>query len=173
MQYQLDWCTRCSTFLLEEQYTLAAINLSETDTAYSEIVTIRNTWLAFCRESNTSVPTSNPVTLAVSSRLNRFLLDHVANFQDSLLEGSSIEDDRGQTSSSFTDGNDVYYRFGGVAICSMLKNRYKAIQNCHSTARNMMSVEISMLQAMKMKDKSTIPEYLSYRDKSFLYFPDN
>jgi len=45
-----------------------------------------------------------------------------------------------QTSSRFTDGDDVYYRFGGAAICSMLKNRYKAIRNCHSTARNMLSL---------------------------------
>jgi len=40
------------------------------------------------------------------------------------------------TSSSFSDGDDVYYRFGGAAICDMLKNRYKAIKKCHSTARN-------------------------------------
>jgi len=142
---------------------LAAINLNENDFGYSEIVTIRNIWLEFCKKCNTPVPTSNLVMLAVSSRLNRFLLDHVAAFQDSLVEGSSVEID--QTSSRLTDGDDVYYQFGGGAICSMLKNRCKAIRNCHSTARNMLSVEISMLQAMKMKDKSTIPAYLSYHDK--------
>ena len=42
----------------------------------------------------------------------------------------------------------------------------------YSTARNMLSVEISILQAMKLKDKSTIPAYLSYHDRGFLYFPD-
>lgn len=170
MQFQLDWYTWCSAFLLEEQYTLAAINISENDAGYSEIVTIRNTWLEFCRASSTPVPTSNPIMLAVSKRLYRFLLDHVSTFQDSLVKRCSMEDD--STSSSFSDGDDVYYRFGGAAICGMLKNRYKAIKKCHSTARNMLSVEISILQAMKLKDKSTIPAYLSYRDKGFLYFPD-
>jgi len=53
---------------------LAAINISENDAGYSKIVTIRNTWLEIYRESNTPV---NPVMLAVSSRLDRFLLDHL------------------------------------------------------------------------------------------------
>ena len=171
MQFQLDWYARCSAFLLEEQYTLAAINISENDAGFSEIVTIRNSWLEFCKACNTPVPTSNPIMLAVSSRLYRFLLDQVSSFQDSLIEKCTTEID--QTSSSITDGDDVYYRFGGATICSMLKNRYKAIKKCDSTKRNMLSVEISMLQAMKMKDKSTIPAYLSYRDRVFLYFPDN
>ena len=159
MQFQKDWYTYWSAFLLEEQYTLAAINISENDARYSEIVSTRITWLEFCRASSTPVPTSNPFMLAVSSRLYRFLLNHVSTFQDSLVEKCSMED----STNSFSDGDDVYSVLGGgAAICSMLKNRYKTIKKCHSTARNMMSVEISILQAMKLKDKSTIPAYLSY-----------
>ena len=59
---------------------------------------------------------------------------------------------------SVGDGDDVYYRFGGAALCAMLKSRYKDIRKCQSTVRNVLSVEIFMLQAMKLKDKSCVPD---------------
>ena len=71
MQFQLVGILVAVNFFWK---SLAAINISENDAGYSKIVTIRNTWLEFCRESNTPV---NPVMLAVSSRLDRFLLDHL------------------------------------------------------------------------------------------------
>ena len=71
------------------------------------------------------------------------------------------------STNSFSDGDDVYYRFRGAAICSMLKSRYKAIKNAIVLQET--CLEISILQATKLKHKST---YLSYRDRGFLYFPD-
>lgn len=52
-------------------------------------------------------------------------------------------------------------------ICNMLKHRYKDIRRCSSTTRNALSIEICILQAMKIKDKSNIPGYLQYRDKGY------
>ena len=56
MQFQLRWHSWCSAFLLEEKYTLEAINLKESDNGYSSLVSIRNTWLEFCKSCNTPVP---------------------------------------------------------------------------------------------------------------------
>ena len=169
MQFQLRWHSWCSAFLLEEKYTLEAINLKESDNGYSSLVSIRNTWLEFCKSCNTPVPTSNPVMIAVSSSLYAYLLNHVSAFQESVTEKSLTE----HTEAFSGDGDDVYYRFGGAALCVMLKNRYNEIKKCPSSVRNVLSVEIFMLQAMKIKDKSGIPDYLRYRDKGFMYFPDS
>ena len=171
MQFQLRWHSWCSAFLLEEKYTLEAINLKENDNGYSSLVSIRNTWLEFCKSCNTPVPTSNPVMIAVSSSLYAYLLNHVSAFQESVAEKSLTE--HTEAFSGASDGDDIYYRFGGAALCVMLKNRYKEIKTCPSLVRNVLSVEIFMLQAMKIKDKSSIPDYLRYRDKGFMYFPDN
>ena len=66
-----------------------------------------------------------------------------------------------------TDEEDgVYYGFGGGALCEMLQHCYKQI--CCSSNKNLMSIEISILQAINTKDKS---QYLHYQDHGFMYFP--
>jgi len=90
-------------------------------------------------------------------------------FQEGLMEDILSH----QATSSVSDGDAVYYRFGGATLCAVLKSRYSAIKKCQSTIRNVLSVEIFMLRAMKLKDKSCVPGYLQYRDKGFLYFPDH
>lgn len=77
------------------------------------------------------------------------------------------------SSTTYSDGDDVYYCFGGRALCDMLKNRYKEIKNCPSTRRHLLSIEISLLQAINNKDKSSIPAYLKFRDRGYMFFPHN
>ena len=50
----------------------------------------------------------------------------------------------------------------------MLHRRYKQIRDASN--KNLMSIEISILQAINSKDKSDIPDYLKYRDSGFMYF---
>ena len=38
--------------------------------------------------------------------------------------------------------------------------------------RDKLLQEITILQAMVMKDKSNLPHYLKYRDRGFMYFPN-
>ena len=59
------------------------------------------------------------------------------------------------------DGDDVYYRFGGATICTMLKRRYNELKNCLRTDRNALSIQVCMRQAMNCKDKSSIPARLN------------
>ena len=70
------------------------------------------------------------------------------------------------------DQNDVYFRFGGATLASMLHNQYKEIRSCSAVKRELISIEITILHTINNKDKSTIPAYLQYRDKGFMYFPD-
>ena len=112
----------CSAFLLEEKYTLEAINLKESDNGYSSLVSIRNTWLEFCKSCNIPVPTSNPVMIAVSSSLYAYLLNHVSAFRNPLTEHTEA-----------LVVPVMVYCFGGAALCAMLKNRYKEIKKCPSS----------------------------------------
>ena len=54
----------------------------------------------------------------------------------------------------------------------MLHLHYEKIKNCSETRRNILSQEITILQAIKMKDKSKLPKYLMYHDDGYMYFPD-
>ena len=71
------------------------------------------------------------------------------------------------------EGDDVYYRFGGTAISAMLHLRYKEIKACRDDQRDLLSQEISILHSINSKNKTNIPQYLSYRDRGYMYFPDS
>lgn len=58
------------------------------------------------------------------------------------------------------DDDDVYYRFGGAALCDMLKLRYKQIKTCPIEWKDIISQEITVLHVVSTKDKSSIPGYL-------------
>ena len=112
--------------------------------------------------------------ITISSAVYNYLLKQVSVHQKSLTgQPSSGEFSKGSSATYSDDDDDVYYRFGGGALYDMLKNRYKEIKNCLSTRRNLLSIEISLLQAINNKDKSSIPAYLKYRDRGYMYFPHN
>ena len=60
------------------------------------------------------------------------------------------------------DPVDVYYRFGGATLASMLHTRYKAMKLELTKYKENISEEIHMLQALNTKDKEKIPKYLKY-----------
>ena len=159
MRFQLRWLEYCSAFLLEEKYTLATIHLEETP----ELTNLRQKWLDFLKEHTMSVLTCRPVMSSLSSAIYNTLLEHILSFQTQQSEAgtSSVAPD--------IEEEGVYYRFGGGALCEMLQWRYKQIKT--SRNKNLMSIEISMLQAINTKDKSDIPGYLQYRDQGYMYFP--
>ena len=90
--------------------------------------------------------------ITVSAVIYNFLLEHVAHFQT----------DTETTTSSVTlaDCDDVHYCFGGAAICDMLHLCYKQFKSCKDEERDVLSQEISVLQAMNTKDNTKIPGYL-------------
>ena len=169
MQFQLQYQYHCSVFILEEQFTLAAINLNEE--THAMLVAARRTWLEFYKKCDLPVPESNPIMIAMSSGAYRYLLNQISVYQERLTDGTRAPLDTAEAALIGEDGDDVYHRFGGGAICSMLKLRYKELKNCSRTNRNALSIQVCMLQAMNLKDKSGIPDYLKYRDRGYMYFP--
>ena len=110
---------------------------------------------------------SKPVMILISSVVYNYLFRQVSLYQKCFTGQSA----GGESSATCSDSDDVYYHFGGGALCEMSKNRYKEINNCPSTCRNFLSIEINMLHAINNKDKSSTPAYLQYQDQGYMYFP--
>ena len=164
MRFQFQWYDHCSSLLLSKQYSLSEIGLEELPSA--SIQAARSKWLSFCETSNVPVPDSNPVIILVSSSIYEFLLEYSKNFQNAV----QAEDCSKSTTKPDTD--DVYYRFGGAAICDMLHLRYKQLTSCSDDICDKLSQEVSILQTINCKDKTCIPGYLCYCDCGFMYFPE-
>lgn len=157
LKFQLRWHQHCSVFLLSSRYPVSAIKLQELPNF--PVDEVRKSWLDFCEASGLPVPESNSLMIMLSSVIYELLLDYAANFQ------SSLEAYEGPSSSVMPDGDDVYYRFGGAAISDMLHIHYKQLKACANEHRDILSQEVSLLQAINSKDKTIIPGYLQYRDQ--------
>jgi len=167
-RFQLQWHQHCSAFLLSKSYPLASIQLSKD--AEASVAGLRSQWLDFYENNGISDPDSKKIMIPISSAVYELLLERAEDFQRNLTPeicGSSSA-----SSSSCVDGDDVYFRFGGAALCDMLHQRYQHIKSCQDTQRDIISQEITILQAINTKDKTKIPQYLRYRDRGFMYFPD-
>ena len=111
VQFQIKWHKYCSAFLLRDGLSLLEIEIEENHS----VSDIRQVWLEFCAANNTPVPESNRVMMNISSVVYSALLEHVSNHHStpSIETESPVE--------TVIDGDDVYYRFGGAALCEMLK----------------------------------------------------
>ena len=167
--FQLQWHHHCSAFLLGKEYSLSEINLGKS--AEASMATVREEWLNFCEDYHIPIDDSKKVMIPISSAVYELLLEKSCDFQND-LKGSSSSRELMQQPANSVDGDDVYLRFGGAALCDMLHQHYKQIKSCAETQRHVLSQEITILQAINMKDKSKLHQYLMYRDKGYMYFPD-
>ena len=164
LKFQLRWHKHCSTFLLSQSYSLATIGFEELPQC--PVGPLRQVWIDFCNSNNVPIPESNSIMISLSSVIYNFLLEHVATYQQGLTASSL-------SGISEQDSDDVYFRFGGAALCDMLHLHYQKIRCCSAEQRDLLSQEIGILQAINTKDKSKIPKYLQYRDRGYTYFPDD
>ena len=169
LQFQLQWQQYCSAFLLSRAYPLSAINLD--GSAEQAVSAIRMKWLEFYDRCGMPVPESNPVMIVISSAVYDLLLEHAERFQKKVSDNGDTMN-KSLQSPVVKDGEDVHLWIGGAAICTMLHLHYQQIKECTATQRDKLSQEITILQAMLMKDKTNLPHYLQYRDRGFMYFPD-
>jgi len=143
IRFKMMWTSYCSAFLLEEQYSLNAIDLIEEN--HPELVRLRQAWLDFCKEHKTPLPASIPVMMALSTAIYNSLIEHVRSFQSS--QSDTVET---SIASNEVEEDGVYYRFGGGALCEMLHRRYDQIGSAKN--KNLMSIEISILQAVNTEE---------------------
>ena len=106
------------------------------------------------------MPISNPLIVKLSSFAYNLLIEHIAS-----------KNKNHACSAISLDSDDVYYKFGGTTLCEMLHVRYKQIKTAPFDRKDQISQEITILQAINSKDKSTIPDYIKYRDLGYMYFP--
>ena len=162
IRFRMKWASNYSAFLLEEQYSLSVIDLVED--SHPELVKLRQAWLNFNKEHKAPVSASRPVMMALSTAMYNFLIEHVRSFQSS--QSDTVE--TSTTSNEVFEEDGVYYWFGGGALCEMLHHLYDQI--CSAKNKNLMSIEISILQTANTKDKSDTPDYLNYQDCGYMYW---
>ena len=96
--------------------------------------------------------------IPISSAVYELLLERTEDFQRNLNPDSSATSCASTCRS--TDGDDVYFHFGGAGLCDMLHQHYKVIKSCKDSQRDLLSQEITILHAINTKDKTMIPQYL-------------
>jgi len=114
LNFQICWYNQCSALLLSEEHNIAVLNLKELPGC--DVSDARDAWLHFCSANGAPVPESNPVMMTITATIYRVLLKHVMSFQESLTATNIVT-----KASEYTDSDDIYYCFGGTAICDMLK----------------------------------------------------
>ena len=168
VRFKLQWHQHCSAFLLGRSYLIALIHLDKGVEA--SVASLRSQWLEFYESNGLSDLESKKVMIPITSAVYELMLERTERFQRNLNPDSS-----GASSASTcrsTDGDDVYFRFGVAALCDMLHQHYKVIKSCQDSQRDLLSQEITILHAINTKVKTMIPQYLRYRDRGFMYFPD-
>ena len=151
---------------MPKEYSLSASNLDKS--AESSVADLRKQWLDFCDNHHIKIDESKRVMIPISSSVYELLLERSSDFQSN-LEPTSTSMESAQLS---VDDDNVYLRFGGAALCDTLHQHYKQIKSCTDAQRDLLSQEITILQAINMKDKSKLPQYLMYHDRGYMYFPD-
>ena len=163
ISFQIQWYKHCSILLLPKHLPIQCIFSPPT----KDMDTIRQLWLNFCctLESN-------------DDNLKKFMISFSSAVYNTLMHGVqvNITEFTKPTGTSatplFSDQDDVYFRFGGATIASMLHHRYNEIRTCSMEKKDNISLEIKLLQTINTKDKVYMPDYLQYRDKGHMYSPD-
>lgn len=151
LRFQLEWYTRCSSTLLVE----------------SDTCCIHESWKSYRDQSGVAVSVWNPVIVSVCACVYDFMMKvlseklHMEHPQSSACTSTSIPD----------EPEEVYYRFCGAALASMLHTRYEKVKSAPGKY-NSIYTEINILKAIECQDKSIIPANLQYRDRGHMYFPD-
>ena len=88
----------------------------------------------------------------LSSSAYKVLLDYVHTH--------STSHDCETQSAIHENGDGVYYRFGGAALCEMLHLRYKTIRTCHQSRRDTISKELDFYTSSTLRINHIIKSYL-------------
>ena len=166
LKFQLKWHHHCSYFLVDCNRDLSLIGLHPSDPIAVDVVSVRSQWSRLAVQYSLQKEESKTfLTLYCGNVYNELL--HRCH---SVIETSSQPD----VQSTSVDSDDVYYRFGGAGISSMLHSRYARIKVCALPDKQQLSLEISVLQKLSIhqkEEKGDIPSYLKYRDNGNMYFP--
>ena len=167
LHFQISWHKHCSFLLVEKNQHLTQLGLHPSDPVAEQVLTARSEWHKVKEKHALSQDASSRfLTLYCSSTLDQ-LLRQCHKVMQSFSKKSS------GNAEVTEDSEDVFYRFGGAAIASMLHSRYEKLKQ-HCGDDQQLSEETTILQKLsihKKEDKELIPDSLKYRDKGHMYFP--
>ena len=151
IQFQVQWYNHCSIFLAPKKLNITSIITNPSDETYSTLLLWRN----FCDSSSQPLQQCQNAVIHLSSFVYDYLLQKTHSFKAMSMPDSSSSSKC--SSEAPVDNDDVYYHFGGAIISEMLHVRYKSIKKCSESRRCLISEEITILQAINSKDKSSMP----------------
>ena len=162
--FQVKWHQQCSILIVKGAPELSKMNVHPEDDNFTSQIMIRQQWVTFYQSCGVNHEVAKIFMLIFTSEMYNKLLQycHTQLQQASPDNAAAVVND---------DPVDVYYRFGGATLASMLHLRYKAIRTCPNEQKEKISNEIHVLQALNTSDKAMIPQYLKYQDNGFMYFP--
>ncbi|XP_065893888.1 uncharacterized protein [Dysidea avara] len=136
LQFQIRWHRYCS-YLLVKNCQLSPVGLHPTDPLAIEVVAVWSKWNKFCSLHS-----------LLSSESKKFLIVFCSCVYDELLRQChiAVQADRQKDIICLEDTEDIYYRFGGATLCSMLHRRYDKIKVCSSQQNVTVSLELTLLQ---------------------------
>ena len=162
MSFQFQWHVQCSPLLIEKTTDLSSVNVFPGDQATEAIQMARKQWISLYISHSSKSEAAKNFMLVFLSEVYKELL----NKCHGVLKPISPE-----LQSASCDPLDVYYRFGGATLASMLHNCYTIMKSGTISQKERTSSEIHILQALRAPNKINVPEYLQYRDEGHMYFP--
>ena len=167
LQFQIKWHKHCSYLLVEKNYQLTQLGLHPDDPISREVFMVRSQWHKLKEQHSLGNVTSCTFLSLFCSCVFENLLQECHKVMQKFKKLADVQKD------PVADSEDVYYRFGGAAIASMLHSRYEKLKQ-HSGDDKQLSEETTILQKLsihKEQEKEHIPDSLKYRDKGHMYFP--
>lgn len=153
-RFHMQWHSYCGTFLIEPT--------SSEPSCQSESVKLWTTLSSSVRKE-----VRNPVIISLCSAVYDLLLVKVRTE----LSGMFTEDSSQPCISLSSEPEEVYYRFCGAAMAGMYKERYKMMKSSSCKQKEDVGKELTVLDWMRLNDKSTLPTSLQYKDEGGMYFP--
>ena len=154
-RFHMQWHSYCSTFLIEP-------TSSSEPSCQSTSVKIWTTLSSGIRKE-----VKNPVIISLCSAVYDLLLVKVRTE----LSGMFSEDSCQPCQSLSSEPEEVYYRFCGAAMAGMYKERYKMMKSPSCKRKDDIGKELTVLDWMRLNDKSILPTSLQYKDEGGMYFP--
>lgn len=165
LRLELEWHAGCSILLLPKDSTAESVFPNIKDETVHDI---RKLWQEFCDLYPDALEKCKKIMILFSSAMYKMFFEQA---RDAVGSMSNIESAGNNTLA--LDDDDVYYRFGGATLADMLKLRYQSRKRkgISSASASSISQQIQVLHSINTKEKSSMPSYLKFRDRGFMYTP--
>ena len=158
-RFNMQWHNHCSTLLIEPTSTESASQENESTQVWSTL------------SSGVTREVRNPVIISLCSAVYDLLLVKIRTMLSGMFAEESSGAHQQSDQSHSSEFEEVYYRFCGAALAGMYKERYKKMKSPSCKQKDDVSKELTVLDWIRLRDKSKLPKSLQYKDEGGMYFP--